>query len=90
MNAVKRVAGQLLCLLMISAVPLCSSGIPSSPSVEERTRTVLELMAVGRGLLGRGEYRGAAIEFEKVLQLDPANSSAADYLKQCARGGKVI
>jgi Tfp pilus assembly protein PilF len=56
---------------------------PGLSPAENRARTVLDVAALGRDLLQKKEYRRAAIEFEKVLQIDPSNSAAAECLKLC-------
>lgn len=52
---------------------------------ESKARTALDMMALGRDLFRKGQYQHAAIEFEKVLQLDPPNSAATRYLKLCEK-----
>jgi Tfp pilus assembly protein PilF len=56
---------------------------PPAVEAERRARTVLDLMRLGRRLLSQGDPRGAAMEFEKVIQLDPSNSAAAECLARC-------
>jgi Flp pilus assembly protein TadD len=56
-----------------------------SSFVESKARTALDVMALGRDLFRKGQYRRAAIEFEKVLQIDPPNSAAARYLELCEK-----
>lgn len=58
---------------------------PGLSLAESKARTVLDLAALGRDLFQKMEYRRAAIEFEKVLQIDPSNSAAAEYLKLCEK-----
>jgi len=53
--------------------------------VESKARAVLDMMALGRELFQKRQYRRAAIEFEKVLQIDPSNSAAARYLRLCEK-----
>jgi len=50
---------------------------------EHRVRSVLDCMQTGIKLFGDGDMRRAAIEFEKVLLLDPGNKAAEEYLQQC-------
>jgi Flp pilus assembly protein TadD len=66
---------------------IAEEATPSTrPSFSEgRARTVLDVMALGRDLLRKGQYGDAAIEFEKVLQIDPPNSAAARYLRLCEK-----
>lgn len=52
---------------------------------ENKARTALDVMALGRDLFRKGQYRRAAIEFEKALQIDPPNLAAAGYLKLCEK-----
>jgi hypothetical protein len=52
---------------------------------EMKLRNVLDCMSVGRDLFGRGEFRRAAMEFEKVLELDPTNPVASEYLEKCEK-----
>jgi Tfp pilus assembly protein PilF len=58
---------------------------PELSRAESKARTVLDMVALGRDLFKKKECRRAAIEFEKVLQLDPSNSAAAEYLRLCEK-----
>jgi len=58
---------------------------PGLSLAESKARTVLDMVALGRDLLQKKEYRRAAIEFEKVVHIDPSNSAAAEYLKLCEK-----
>lgn len=62
-----------------------AASAPRPSLAESKARAALEVMALGRDLFQRGQYRGAAIEFEKALQIDPQNSVAAGYLKLCEK-----
>jgi hypothetical protein len=42
-------------------------------------------MAEGQRWFQRENYRRAAMQFEKVLALDPLNQAADDYLKRCEK-----
>ena len=71
-------------LLLFSAAPV-PAGEQREPAAETRLRNVLECMRRGRRLEGAGDYLHAAIEFEKVLVLDPANTAAAERLRRCEK-----
>ena len=58
---------------------------PELSRAERKARTVLDMAALGRDLFKKKEYRRAAIEFEKVLQIDHSNSAAEEYLKLCEK-----
>ncbi len=78
----------LVCMALIGALRLAAEeeGRPSGPSLaESKARTVLDMMDLGRELFYKKDYRHAAIEFEKVADIDPSNSAAAEYLKLCKK-----
>jgi len=78
----------VLCVALIGPRQLAGEegGQPPGLSLaESKARTVLDVAALGRDLFQKKEYRRAAIEFEKVLQIDPSNSAAAEYLKLCEK-----
>jgi hypothetical protein len=54
-----------------------------APSPEKRLQSVITCMTLGRSLFRDADYRGAAIEFEKALALDPANDAARQLLARC-------
>lgn len=55
----------------------------ASPPAEMRYRNASDCMARGRRYFGEGNYFHAAMQFEKVLELDSSNTAAAEYLKKC-------
>lgn len=92
-NRIEAVASGLILIVLSCAMLigpqrlLCEGGVPAPElsRAELKVRTVLDMAALGRDLFKKKEYRRAAIEFEKVLQLDPSNSAAAEYLKLCEK-----
>lgn len=82
----------MTCGLLCAILAGCQTAVGAELSeIEYRTRAVLDLMSQGRELLLKGNCRQAAMEFEKVLSLDPSNSAAAHYVgrcEQCMRGKK--
>lgn len=55
-----------------------------SLEAEQLARAAIDLMRHGVRLLGQHDARGAAMEFEKVICLDPANTAASELLAGCA------
>ncbi len=79
------------CAVLILTVLLAYSEAgwaEGTPLAEIKLRNVLDCMTAGRNLYREGKYRRAAMEFEKVLKLDPTSSAAADYLDRCEKGLK--
>jgi|LAHU01.1.fsa_nt_gb Tfp pilus assembly protein PilF len=75
------------CGLLAAALLAASSGYAGERpaiDVEHVARAAIDLTGRGVRLLERGDARGAAMEFEKVLLLDPANTAAAECLAGCA------
>lgn len=56
---------------------------PALTAAEQKVRNVLDCMQIGVRLFREHDFRRAAIEFEKVLHLDPSNRSAARHLEKC-------
>ena len=79
-----RACGLLTAAFLLTAPGGYSQDRPA-PAVEAESlaRTAIDLMGHGKRLLGQGDARHAAMEFEKVIQFDPSNSAAADLLSQC-------
>jgi Tfp pilus assembly protein PilF len=76
------------CVVLIGPQQLAGEGGGQPPGLslaESKARAALDVAALGRDLFQKKEYRRAAIEFEKVLQIDPSNSAAAEYLKLCEK-----
>ena len=74
----------LLAAALLCAGPVRSQDRPESAVGAERlARTAIDLMGHGKRLLAQGDPRRAAMEFEKVIQLDPSNTAAADLLTEC-------
>lgn len=76
------------CALLAAALLCAPCGYSQDrpePAVgaERRARTTIDLMGHGKRLLAQGDLRRAAMEFEKVIQLDPSNTAAADLLAEC-------
>lgn len=58
--------------------------VRATPAVTEtRLRSILDCMSLGRSLFWKGDHVRAAMQFEKVLELDPSNSAAAELLQRC-------
>lgn len=74
-----------LCAALLLCAPRGYSEDRPEPSIgaERLARTAIDLMGHGRRLLAQGDPRRAAMEFEKVIQLDPSNTAAADLLVEC-------
>jgi len=51
---------------------------------EQQRREISRHMVVGRGLMAATDYKGAAEEFSKILEIDPANLEAKEQLDQAA------
>ncbi len=68
------------CGLLAAALLAASGGYArerSAIDAEHALRAAIDLTGRGMRLLERGDARSAAMEFEKILLLDPANSAAA-------------
>jgi len=75
------------CGLLAAALLAASGGYArerSAIDAEHALRAAIDLTGRGMRLLERGDARSAAMEFEKILLLDPANSAAAALLAGCA------
>jgi hypothetical protein len=81
----------LLAIVLVTVLPAAGRALPegspagaaSALSAEERVRNVIACMETGMAKYDAGEYLKAAIEFEKVLLLDPYNTAAGDYINSC-------
>jgi len=69
----------LLCAFVFLGTPLVSA---QTAQDNVKTEAVTKIYEYAESSYTKGDYKEAEQSFQKVLQLDPNNTSAADYIKK--------